>query len=77
MNTFLVLAAALKLAAPFTDHAVLQRDRPVIVRGSADPGAEVAVSFAGNTAKGVADAAGHFFCEDRSLQGRVAHGALI
>ena len=73
----ILFSAVLTLDPPFTDHAVLQRDKPVVVRGSADAGAEVTVSFAGNTVEGVADAAGHFFCEDRSLQGRVAHGALI
>ena len=52
----ILFAAALKLAAPFTDHAILQRDKPVVIRGSADAGAEVSVSFAGNTVRGVADA---------------------
>lgn len=40
--------AALELAPPFTDHAVLQRDVAVPVWGWDDqPGAEVTVSFAG------------------------------
>ena len=39
MNVLFILAAALTLDPPFTDHAVLQRDKPVIVRGSADAGA--------------------------------------
>ena len=56
----LFVLSALALDPPFTDHAVLQRDKPVVVRGSADAGAEVAVSFAGNTVKGVADAAGRW-----------------
>ena len=77
MIAAVVLLSVLALDPPFCDHAVLQRDKPVVVRGSADAGAEVTVSFAGNTMKGVADAARHFFCEDRSLQGRVAHVALI
>ena len=55
-----LFAAALTLDPPFTDHAVLQRDKPVVVRGSADAGAAVSVSFAGNTVKGVADAAGRW-----------------
>lgn len=73
----ILFSAALALDPPFCDHAVLQRDKPVVVRGSSDAGATVTISFAGNTVRGVADAAGHFFCEDRSLQGRVAHEALI
>ena len=50
---FLLLAAAgpalaeVKLASPFTDHMVLQRDRKVPVWGTADPGEKVTVEFAG------------------------------
>lgn len=38
---------ALAIASIFTDHMVLQRDRPVPVWGSATPGVEVTVEFAG------------------------------
>ena len=38
------------LAAPFTDHAVLQANRPVPIWGSAGPGEHVVVSFAGRKA---------------------------
>ena len=42
--------AALELAPPFTDHAVLQREVAVPVWGSSDkPGATVAVTFNGQT----------------------------
>jgi sialate O-acetylesterase len=37
--------ARVALAPPFTDHAVIQRDRPISVRGSAAPGERVTVSF--------------------------------
>jgi sialate O-acetylesterase len=40
-------AAHLKLATPFSDHMVLQREKPVIVWGWADAGVEVTVAFAG------------------------------
>ena len=40
-------AAELKLAALFSDHMVVQRDKPVPVWGWADPGESVTVSFAG------------------------------
>ena len=41
--------ADVKVAPIFTDHAVLQRDKPVPVWGRADAGEEVTVSFAGQT----------------------------
>ena len=44
----------------FQDHAVLQRDQPVPVWGTADPGADVTVSLAGNTVSAEADADGHW-----------------
>jgi sialate O-acetylesterase len=42
----------------FCDHAVLQRDMPVPVWGSAEPGEKVTVSFAGKVEKTQADATG-------------------
>ena len=48
------LAGALKLASPFTDGAVLQRDRPVPVWGTATGGATVEVEFAGQRASATA-----------------------
>ena len=42
----------------FTDNAVLQRDKPIPVWGTADAGENVAVSFAGQTAKTTANADG-------------------
>jgi len=50
----------LRLAAIFSDHAVLQRDRPLPVWGFTEPGDEVTVSLAGKTAKATADASGRF-----------------
>jgi sialate O-acetylesterase len=41
------LCADVKLASPFTDHMVLQRELPVPVWGWADAGEQVTVSFAG------------------------------
>lgn len=52
-------AAALELAMPFTDHAVLQRDVAVPVWGWDDqPGADVTVTFAGQTKQTRVNAAG-------------------
>jgi sialate O-acetylesterase len=39
--------AEVKLASPFTDHMVFQRDKKVPVWGTADPGENVTVEFAG------------------------------
>ena len=54
------ITAALTLGNPFTDGAVLQRDRPVPVWGTADAGAAVTVSFAGQEKTSVADTNGNW-----------------
>jgi len=43
------LQAAVALASPFSDHAVLQRGQPIPVWGTADAGEKVTVSFDGQT----------------------------
>ena len=55
---FLPSAAAVRLGMPFADHMVLQREKPVAVWGTADPGEKVAVTFAGQKAEATADASG-------------------
>ena len=50
--------AAVKLGMPFADHMVLQREKPVAVWGTAEPGEKVTVTFAGQSAEVVADAKG-------------------
>ena len=50
--------AAVKLGMPFADHMVLQREKPVAVWGTADPGEKVTVEFAGEKAEAKANAAG-------------------
>ena len=50
-------------AAPFTSHAVLQRDCPIPVWGTAAPGAKVEVSLDGQTASAVADDKGAWMAE--------------
>lgn len=66
-SVFLALVAAcaavraeVSLAPLFTDHAVMQRDKPVPVWGWASPGEKVTVTFAGQTRGAVADAAGRW-----------------
>jgi sialate O-acetylesterase len=62
----LATQADVKLPAMFTDHAVLQRDMPVPVWGTADPGEEVTVSIVGDNRghrqeqKATADAEGNW-----------------
>jgi len=48
------------LAAPFGDHAVIQRDKPVPVWGHAGPGDPVTVTFHGQTQGTVAGADGNW-----------------
>ena len=43
--------AEVRLAGIFTDHMILQRERPIQVWGWADKGEELTVEFAGQTAK--------------------------
>ena len=51
---------ALRLASPFQDHAVLQRDQPLPVWGWAPPHARLRISLAGRVACGASDADGDF-----------------
>lgn len=46
-------ALALELNGYFTDNMVVQREKPIQIRGSADTGEKVTVSFAGQTKTGV------------------------
>lgn len=48
------------LADVFQDHAVLQRDRPIAVRGRAAPDSQLAVTLAGATVAARADAEGRW-----------------
>jgi sialate O-acetylesterase len=52
------LAAEVKLASPFTDHMVLQRDMKVPVWGTADAAEQVTVEFAGQKKSATAGADG-------------------
>ncbi|NBS04458.1 MAG: sialate O-acetylesterase, partial [Verrucomicrobia bacterium] len=44
-----VIAADFKLSAIFSDHMVLQREKPVAVWGWADAGESVTVAFGGQS----------------------------
>ena len=71
LATFCLIIAGLRVAASearpllhplFSDHSVLQRDRPVIVRGWASPGTKVTLRFAGQTKSTSAVADGTWAC---------------
>ncbi|EEF24459.1 sialate O-acetylesterase, putative, partial [Ricinus communis] len=51
-------AAELQVARIFSDHAVLQRDQPLSIWGTADAGRDVTVTLGGHSAHGRADASG-------------------
>lgn len=57
---FSLQAADLKLPSIFSDHMVLQRDKPVAVWGWAAPGEAVMVTFAGHSKTTVTDTNGHW-----------------
>ena len=63
-----ILSAELKLASPFTDHMVLQRNTPIAVWGKAKANARVVVSFAGKTTSVIADKkrVARFVCRQRA-----------
>ena len=52
--------AEVKLATPFADGMVLQRDAKTAVWGTADAGERVTVSFAGQSVSATADAEGRW-----------------
>ena len=56
----LLARAEVRVAKIFSDHMVLQRDRPAPVWGWAEPGQTVTVAFAGQTKRATADAQGRW-----------------
>ena len=65
-----VHAQDLRVASPFTDHMVLQRDMPVPVWGKSRPDSQVSVSFAGQTKTAKSDANGKWRVTLDALSGR-------
>jgi sialate O-acetylesterase len=64
----LPVRADVTLAPLFTDHAVLQRDKPVPVWGRAAPGEDVTVSFRDQTVKATADPDGRWIVRLQTLK---------
>ena len=55
-----IQAAEVKFAAIFSDHVVLQREKPVPVWGWAEPGENITVQFGGQKKTAIADANGRW-----------------
>ncbi len=79
--------SALRFSAPvradvvpaflFNDNAVLQRDKPIPVWGTADAGEKVSVSFSGKTAATTADAAGKWRVDLPALPANATPADLV
>jgi sialate O-acetylesterase len=75
---FTLPCAALELAPPFTDHAVLQRDVAVPVWGWDDqPGADITVSFAGQTKRTRVNAAGTWRADLEAMPANATGADLV
>ena len=62
---------------PFGNGMVLQRNRPVTIWGSADPGTEVIISIQGKTATALSNAEGQWTAELPPLDASVAETLVI
>ena len=72
-----VLLADVVPAVLFTNHAVLQRGKPVPVWGRADAGEKVSVTFAGRSVETVADASGKWSVQLSPLAARSEGSELV
>lgn len=72
-----VARAEVVLAPLFTDHAVLQRDKPVPVWGRADAGEKITVTFAGQTHATTAAADGRWIVFLDALPANAAGNDLV
>jgi sialate O-acetylesterase len=62
------LLAELRVASPFGDHMVLQQGQPIPVWGTATPGDQVTVVFAGQKESAVADSTGKWRVDLKELK---------
>ncbi len=70
------VSASIHLASPFTDHMVLQRDLPVPVWGTAEPGDSITIAFAGQIKSATAGADGNWRVELNPLAA-TAEGQIL
>jgi sialate O-acetylesterase len=71
------MAADFRLAAPISDHMVLQRGKPVAVWGFADAGEKVTVTFAGQTKDAVAGSDGKWTVRLDALEASAEPRSLV
>lgn len=71
------LEAAVKLPSIFADHMVLQRDVPITVWGTADPGEAITVKIGDASATGAAGPDGRFAVELRPLPAGGPHTLVV
>ena len=71
-----VFSADLDLAPPFSDHAVLQRDKPLAVWGTAGAGESITVAFGGQTVNGTTDDTGKWRVQLKPLKAGATPGSL-
>ena len=72
-----LFAASFRLAAPISDHMVLQREKPVAVWGWADAGESVTVAFAGQSKSATADADGKWMLKLDALTASAEPRSLV
>jgi len=72
-----LFAAGFRLAAPISDHMVLQREKPVAVWGWADAGESVSVAFASQSKTATADADGKWMLQLDALKASAESRTLI
>jgi sialate O-acetylesterase len=72
-----LFAASFRLAAPISDHMVIQREKPVAVWGWADAGESVTVAFAGQSKTATADADGKWMLKLDALKASAEPRTLV
>ena len=72
-----LFAAGFRLAAPISDHMVLQREKPVAVWGWADAGESVTVAFAGQSKSATANADGKWILKLDALKASAEPRTLV
>ncbi|MFM8905511.1 MAG: sialate O-acetylesterase [Verrucomicrobiota bacterium] len=72
-----LLAAEFRLAAPISDHMVLQRGKPVAVWGFADAGEKVSVEFGGQSKQAVADGEGRWIVRLDAMEASARPRTLV
>ena len=67
------LSEKFELYRVFTSHMVLQRERPVVISGTAEPGKAVEVAFAGRSRNAVAGPDGEWSAEFPAMEAGGPH----